>query len=197
MKNAKKAMLLVLCAVLLVAGSVMGTMAYLTSKSEVVENTFTVGNVKITLDEAKVDEYGVAEEDAARVTANKYKLIPGHEYTKDPTVHVIKGSEECWLFVKVVNGISDIEADTSTIAAQMAANDWTPVAGETNVYAYANKVDARDAAVDVHVFGTFTVDGEAAVANFEGASITVTAYAVQADGFASAAAAWAEAPASW
>ena len=55
MKKAKKALALVLCAVLLVAGSVMGTMAYLTSKDEVV-NTFTVGKVGITLDEEDVDD---------------------------------------------------------------------------------------------------------------------------------------------
>ena len=51
MKTKSKALLLTLCAVLLVAASVMGTMAYLTSTDKV-ENTFTVGNVKITLDEA-------------------------------------------------------------------------------------------------------------------------------------------------
>ena len=52
MKTKSKALLLTLCAVLLVAASVMGTMAYLTSTDKV-ENTFTVGNVKITLDEAR------------------------------------------------------------------------------------------------------------------------------------------------
>jgi predicted ribosomally synthesized peptide with SipW-like signal peptide len=41
MKNAKKAILLTLCAILLVAGSVAGTLAYLTDRSSV-ENTFTV-----------------------------------------------------------------------------------------------------------------------------------------------------------
>lgn len=57
MKTKSKALLLTLCAVLLVAASVMGTMAYLTSTDKV-ENTFTVGNVKITLDEAKVNTDG-------------------------------------------------------------------------------------------------------------------------------------------
>ena len=54
MKTAKKAMLMTLCAIILVVATVFGTMAYLTSTDEV-NNTFTVGNVKITLDEAKVD----------------------------------------------------------------------------------------------------------------------------------------------
>lgn len=44
MKTKSKALLLTLCAVLLVAASVLGTMAYLTSSAEV-KNTFTVGKV--------------------------------------------------------------------------------------------------------------------------------------------------------
>ena len=42
MKTKRKALLLSLCAVLLVAVSVMGTIAYLTSTDNVA-NTFTVG----------------------------------------------------------------------------------------------------------------------------------------------------------
>ena len=75
MKKAKKVVALLLCAVLLVVGSVTGTMAYLTSQDEVV-NTFTVGKVAITLDEAVVNEYGVAAGGRTSET-NDYKLIPG------------------------------------------------------------------------------------------------------------------------
>ena len=100
MKTRSKALLLTLCAVLLVAASVMGTMAYLTSTDKV-ENTFTVGNVKITLDEAKVNTDGTPVEGADCVKANEYKLMPGHTYTKDPTVTVIKGSESSYIRMKV------------------------------------------------------------------------------------------------
>ena len=54
-----KVLLLSLCAVLLVAASVLGTLAYLTSQDTVV-NTFTVGKVKTTLDEADVHPDGTA-----------------------------------------------------------------------------------------------------------------------------------------
>lgn len=100
MKTKSKALLLTLCAVLLVAASVMGTMAYLTSTDKV-ENTFTVGNVTITLDEAKVNTDGTPVTPAERVKANEYKLLPGHTYTKDPTVTVIKGSESSYVRMKV------------------------------------------------------------------------------------------------
>ena len=100
MKTKSKALLLTLCAVLLVAASVLGTMAYLTS-TDTVTNTFTVGKVEIKLDEAKVNADGIPEEGAARVTANSYKLMPGTTYTKDPTVTVKAGSEESYVRMKV------------------------------------------------------------------------------------------------
>lgn len=57
MKTKSKALLLTLCAVLLVTASVLGTMAFLTSNDEVV-NTFSVGSVAIKLDEAKANKEG-------------------------------------------------------------------------------------------------------------------------------------------
>ena len=93
-----KAILMALCAVLLVAASVMGTLAYLTSTDEVV-NTFTVGNVVITMDETDFDN---STPTAERDKANVYHLLPGHEYVKDPIVHVDADSEDCYLFVEVV-----------------------------------------------------------------------------------------------
>ena len=100
MKTRSKALLLTLCAVLLVTASVLGTMAYLTSTDKV-ENTFTVGKVAIKLDEAKVNTDGTTVEGAERVKANEYKLMPGHTYTKDPTVTVLDGSEESYVRMKV------------------------------------------------------------------------------------------------
>ena len=191
MKTKTKALALALCAVLLVVSTVFVTMAYLTSKTDVVTNTFTVGKVTITLDEADVKSDGTYESDVnARVDANTYKLIPGHTYIKDPTVHVDDESEDCWLFVKVENGLANAEAEGATsIASQMAAKGWTKVDG-TDVYAYATK---QVAGADVVVFDTFKIAGTTNVSQYEDAEIVVTAYAIQADGFATAAAAWADA----
>lgn len=189
MKSKKKVFVTVLCAAALVVASVLGTMAYLTSQTETVTNTFTVGNVAITLDETDVTPMGVKDTDV-RVQGNEYKLIPGHTYIKDPTIHVDTDSEESWLFVKVVDEIAGIEADT-TVAAQMAANGWTAVDGATNVYAYKATVTAGQ---DIKVFENFTIKGTAAVADYAGKTITVEAYAIQADGFDTAAAAWEAAP---
>lgn len=198
----KKTLTVLLALVLVIAMSVAGTMAYLTSEDSVT-NTFTVGKVEITLDEAKVNEYGqklnadgnVAQENdtlAARVDENTYKLIPGHEYVKDPVIHFQPKSEASWLFVKVENGIKDIVAAT-TIEDQItsAPNSWTLLAGTNNVYyksvpANTSKTDA----VDYPVFGSFKLTGDANVSTYDGKTIVVTAYAVQADGFNTAADAW-------
>ena len=99
MKTKSKALLLTLCAVLLVAASVLGTMAYLTS-SDNKTNTFTVGKVSIKLDEAKVDELGNVVSNS-RVQANEYKLMPSRTYTKDPTVTVKAGSVAAYVRMKV------------------------------------------------------------------------------------------------
>ena len=104
MKTSMKALTLVLCAVLLVCASVMGTLAYLKFTTQTVKNTFTIGKVEIKLDEADVDEYGAKIANADRVTANEYKLLPGHTYTKDPMVTVLANSEDSYIRMLVTVG---------------------------------------------------------------------------------------------
>lgn len=123
MKTKSKALLLTLCAVLLVAASVLGTMAYLTSSAEV-KNTFTIGKVEIKLDEAKVNADGIPVEGAARVTANSYKLMPGTTYTKDPTVTVKAGSEESYVRMKVT--FNNAAALMEMLPSADNLEDYTP-----------------------------------------------------------------------
>lgn len=182
MKTARKALMLILCAALLVSATVMGTLAYLQDTTQVVENTFSVGQVHIDLDETDVDVYGDATGEG-RDKANTYKLIPGHTYTKDPIVHVQAASEVSYVFVKVENGIAAVEAD-KTIAAQMKDNGWNAISEGSNIFVYKETVDARDTAKDIPVFGTFTVKTDAEITDtLTTAEINITAYAIQADGF--------------
>lgn len=109
-KTKAKALALSLCAALLVAASVLTTLAFLQAR-DAVKNTFTVGQVAIRLDEAKVREDGTAVTPAQRVKENAYKLMPGHTYGKDPTVTVLRGSEESYIRMKVTfNNASQIIA---------------------------------------------------------------------------------------
>ena len=187
-----KVLLTLACAVLLVAASVMGTLAYLTSNDSVT-NTFTVGNVKITLDETDVDN---STPNADRDKANSYKLLPGHEYAKDPIVHVDATSEDCYLFVKVTNEIAAIEDTANTVAFQMAAKGWKAVDGQNGLYVYVYVGTAAGAAAplavsasaNITVFEKIKVAGtvdNTTLAGYANKNITVTAYAVQKDGFES------------
>ena len=186
----KKTLTMVLALVLVAAISVGATLAYLTSTDKVV-NTFTVGNVAITLDEAKVDANGKAltGEAAERVKANSYKLMPGHTYTKDPIVHVSSDSEDCYLFVKVTNEIAAIEDENSTVAAQMARNGWTLIDENNGIYVYGtnNALTKVSKNANVPVFSTFKIAGTVTndeLKAYNGETIVVNAYAIQADGFA-------------
>lgn len=220
MKKTRKILAMMACAVLLVCISVGATVAYLTS-TDAVTNTFVVGSVGLFLDEAQVSALGTdgkfiddddktveAIEDARRVSGNEYKLFPGHTYDKDPTVHVDENSEKCYVFVKVENGISDLEASTNNITSQITANGWVALDGVTNVYYKAVSKDdstpvTDNAGQDYQVFRTFTIDGQANTVEedpnddgdpegykWQDATIVITAYAVQADGFDTPAAAW-------
>lgn len=183
MKTKNKALILALSAILLVVATVFTTVAFLTSTASV-ENTFAFGQVKITLDELKVDTAGTPTDGVTRVASNKYHLLPGHEYTKDPTIHVAAGSENCWLFVKVENGLKNI-IGPDTIEAQLADIGWTLLEGSTNVYWYKNVAAETN---DIPVFESFKIKGEITndvIADYGSKKIIVTAYAVQADGFTS------------
>jgi len=96
MKNMKKTLVLAL-AVLMVVGLVIGgSLAWLTDKTQTVENTFTVGNIDITLEENDNSQ----DKDQNKDT-NDYKMIPGWTITKDPVATVKANSETCYLFVKL------------------------------------------------------------------------------------------------
>ena len=245
-KTKTKALLMSLCAVLLVAASVLGTMAYLTDSKEV-KNTFTVGNVAIKLDEAKVDENGtqVVDKDGnpvARVTRNAYKLLPNHTYTKDPTVTVKTpsvdsyvrmkvtfnkasaliamctdpefaedgptGVENAYPLIRMVNFVEanadkwdgiipDNMVDTEDMLAKAKYFAYDAEADTLTYYFYYNEAVAAPTADVVLpvLFDSITVPQWATgdqLKKLEGFEINVVAEAIQADGFESADAAWAE-----
>ena len=210
MKTKSKALLLTLCAALLVAASVLGTMAYLTD-TDTVTNTFTVGKVKIDLDEAKANTDGSLVEGAARVKANSYKLLPGHTYNKDPMVTVLNGSEASYIKMTVTfSKASALDAifaltgaDLTSIFNGYDSANWIykdnteDATADTCTYEfwYKETVGAPDGDVALDaLFDSVTVPGTITneqLATIEGMTFTVNAYAIQADGFANAEAAWA------
>lgn len=204
MKKAKKVVALALCAVMLVVGSVAGTMAYLSSSTDVVTNTFTVGKVAITLDEAKVDLYGKVDGNE-RVLGNEYKLMPGHTYVKDPTVTVTAGSEESYVrMIVTISDLADLKAAcgvTGQFYPQNFVNGWDSSVWEcvsmnenangtvgTYEFRYYTTVDTlnnKDLKLDA-LFDEFTMPSGATndqILALEDVQIDVVAHAIQADGF--------------
>ena len=205
----KKKLMTVLALVLVIAMSVAGTYAYLTSADKVV-NTFTVGDVKIKLDEAKANPDGSLVANADRVKANSYKLLPGHTYAKDPMVTVLAGSESSYVKMTVTfSNAAELDAIFEPNGANLLSifngydsTNWiykgnTKNAANTRTYEfwYKEAVAAPDADVALDaLFDSIIVPGtitNAQLATIEGMTITVNAYAIQADGFANAEAAWA------
>ena len=197
MNKKVKALLLVLCALVLFASGIFATLAYLQDTTEeVAKNTFTIGDINITLDEAVVDEYGVAAdpENNRTATEQKYTVVAGEKYTKDPTIHVAEGSEPAWLYAKVTNGIKELLAADGIEWVE----GWTLVDGYTDLYVYANQVNAKTQDQDVTIFKSITFDTDvtndvATETAYNGKQITVQGFAIQAKGFATALDAKAEA----
>ena len=99
----KKRLTLLLAVVLIFSVTVGATLAWLQDTTDTVENTFTIGNIDIELEETW-------NTPITSPTSWSAKLIPGSPYAKDPIVTVIAGSEKCYLFVKVVEANNSVTA---------------------------------------------------------------------------------------
>lgn len=185
MKTKSKALLLALCAVLLAATSMLGTVAYLTD-SESVANTFTVGKVAIELTESKPED-------------RQASIIPGVDIVKNPKVTVLKDSEACWLFVRVeeTDWPAFTETDGTKKVAYALADGWMQ-GDDTEIPAtvWYRSVDAVsvDTGFNILQNDQVTVSENLTKAEIESITaqpkLTITAYAVQREGIATAAEAW-------
>ena len=175
----KKILVACLCvalAVLTIAGT---TLAYLTATTGPVTNTFTVGNIDITLTETTTD----------------YKMVPGSTIAKDPKVTVKAGSEDCWLFVKV-----EKSTNLDSFIDYTIGSGWTALTGVDGVYyrevsAVAADTDyavLKDNRVTVKDTVTKPMMDAITKGTDTNPTLTFTAYAVQKSGVNTVADAWAK-----
>ena len=171
----KKITITIICAVLSCVCLIGTTFAWLTDKTGDVVNTFTVGDVDIELTETTGDEY---------------KLVPGKEYAKDPTVTVKGGSEDCWVFVKVVKGNNPDNYLNYTIDTAI----WTALTGVDGVYYKEVTYSEADQPFTIITGNQVTVKSELTRTQLQAIvdepTLTFTAYAVQREGFDNVADAW-------
>lgn len=120
----KKTMLMAVAATLVTSGVASGTLAWLIDRTPEVTNTFTYGDINITLEETdnNIDQDG-------NPNTNEYNMTPGAVIDKDPQVTVLANSEESWVFVKLEK--SDNFDDFMSFEI---ADGWTALAGVEGVY---------------------------------------------------------------
>lgn len=173
----KKGWLSVVALVLVLCCAVGGTLAWLTAKTDPVENEFTVGDIDITLAESKNLDL---------------KMVPGRELHKDPKVTVKAGSEACWLFVKVQKS-----ANFADFLTYDMADGWTALTGVDGVFWREVGAVTADTSFAVLKGNKVTVQNTVTKEMLQGVkegterpTLTFTAYAVQKEGFDDALTAW-------
>ena len=199
LRNRRIALTVCLMLVVMVA-SIGGTVAWLTAQTAPVVNTFTYGDINIDLYE---HEYDATKHELTNVVTktgvNNYKIIPGVNLPKDPTVEVKAGSEACWLFVKVeeANWPTAKESDGTTLKVKYEiADGWTALAGENDVY--YREVTSQTTAQEFPVLADNKVTVSGNLTKAEVNAITTnptlkfTAYACQKDNVSTEADAWAK-----
>lgn len=182
----KKRILTVALIVALMATCFAGTLAYL-QDSKAQKNTFTTGEVYITLNEAVVEKNAEGNlVDAGTRTSNnqEYKLFPGMTVTKDPTITLNEGSEDAWIAAKITFTGYNARALLSG-GALFDENIATVVEDGNVLYVYVNA--KQTAKAEIALFNTLTIPatwGNVEMANINNMTINVEAYGVQANGFA-------------
>lgn len=186
-----KTLVALLSLVLLLGCSLGGTLAWLSDSTGPVTNTFTVGDIDITLVETTTD----------------YKIVPGVDIAKDPKVTVEGGSEACWLFVEVdeANWPEFKESDKTTRKVKYTIdidNGWQELTDVPGVY--YRQVGASEKAQEFYVLagegegvyanGMVTVSENLTKSELQqittNPTLTFTAYAVQQEGVDTPQEAW-------
>lgn len=173
-----KLVVAMLAVTLLIGCAIGGTVAWLTAQTTPVVNTFTYGDINITL---------------AETTGTDYKIIPGKDINKDPKVTVKANSEDCWLFVKVEKAGTFVDGKVT----YSIADGWTALTGQTDVYYREVSAATTDTEYYVLEGNKVTVSDTLTkedIQNITNPTLTFTAYAVQKDGIADAATAWTKVP---
>ena len=170
----KKRLIWLLAAALVLAVGIGSTVAYLIASSNTLENTFTVGNVGLTLHET---------------TGTRYKLTPGVTLAKDPRITVQAGSDACFVFVQVQSS-NQFDA----YCAFEMQGQWLPLEGHNGIYYQTVDKSPQPTVLGILEGDCITVHPTLTEQQLEAISeyptLKFTAYAVQQSGFATAAEAW-------
>ena len=184
----KKFIIPIISVVLICCCLVGTTYAWLVAKAEPIVNTFTAGNINISLSDT---------------STRNMTMVPGIRLTENSQAIVRANSETCWLFVKVKKSNS-----FDTYMSYEIETGWTKLTFNTNpgYDVYYREVASSTVDQKFDVLKPYSTNGEEIlvkptvtkaqldlinVDNYP--TLTFTAYAVQRLIFDTAAAAWVEA----
>lgn len=193
MKKRKTTLAVALVLVALVA--IGGTIAWLMDSTQTVTNTFTAGDVDITLQET-----GTTPVEGGEDESKTYTMVPGAELAKDPSVTVLADSEACWVFVEV-KGENNATVSGGTFLTYAVESGWTQGTGTIPENVWWRAVDNTDADQKFAVLADNKVTVNTTVTKTDLDSLTAEtyptlsfkAYAIQKDdNVASAQDAWAK-----
>lgn len=184
--NGKKIAVLLLALMLLVGGAIGGTLAWLIAQSNTVVNTFSVGNITISLTETGTDDAG---------KNSSFKIVPGTTESKDPVVTIAGGSEDCWVFVQVTESNNIARAADSTASPaveelkyvqwEIDNTVWTAVPGTANVYYTKYTLQADDKELNVLKGETVSYSNQLTKAMMDAVNtqpqLSFQAYAIQSE----------------
>lgn len=195
-KNSGKKVVLVLLAIVLLIGcTICGTIAYLMTATPAVENTFVAGAIgTLTLTETDTDSETAGAQ-------HNYTIIPGKPITKNPQVTYTPATANdvgsVYIFVKVTDNDWTCAENKFSHGglSWTVADGWTRLGTENVFYlttstALASKSIIAGDTIEVATTITKEEIGDIATA---ATGLTFQAYAIQAEGFATAADAWAQA----
>lgn len=189
--GSKRALLMVVATTVAITGAASGTLAWLIDQTPEVTNTFTYGDIEISLTETDTEL-----DDDDDPTTNEYRMVPGASISKDPKVTVQADSEDCWLYVQL-----EKSSQFDQFLTYQMADGWMALTDGV----YYRSVDRADAAQAFSVFANDQIQVLTSVTkemlnqlDANGASnypqLTITAYAIQRDssivGIDEATAAW-------
>lgn len=188
----KKSLLTMVMALTLVGAVGIGaTLAYLSSTTEVMTNTFSVGKVKVTQDEAVWNDATDTATDDRTSTGNSYTDIqPGDTMAKDPTATVLANSSDCYVFMQL-SGADDLVANNFSFEG-FDSSKWVKVAdadGDADtaldgVYRYTSVVSKSDANQKLPALFnsvTYSIEAEELAPNVSLSNVVIKTCAVQAD----------------
>ncbi|MBQ7840004.1 MAG: hypothetical protein IJ390_05915 [Lachnospiraceae bacterium] len=172
-----KVLVLLMVIALTFGGAVGGTVAWLITKTDPVVNTFTYGDINITLTET---DTGLDDDNDPNT--NTYKMMPGNTITKDPKVTVKKDSEESWVFVKL-----EKSEDFDDFLSYEMEENWVALDAENYPGVYYIEVGATNRDIEYGVIkgNAVTVKDNVTKEMLNDLTayprLTITAYAVQRD----------------